>query len=338
MIPAGWVPARDLEQLAVSLDVKLRRLAGWRERDLIPHPTLFGHEGKRPIWAYPPGTDQRLRSVVRWRRTTPDLDSIPVGVWADGIDVPVDQVRSAILRVLEGYEHSQKQELSRFADSQSSAEELLQDPDQLETALDAFADETARMRARFPVPRRVEMRLADRRRGMRYGLDLAYGLKPKAEDAAQLERVLGISRGRSGTARGDLPWEPDEGFTPFNVSALIEHVREADAPLFHAAQASLETLLHFLRFLYPVLLPADSSLQGFVQNADASFENATAYEVALLAAVFISNMAKQNVDLEKVEEYAHAMRPENMIQELVPQLSKEQRAALTERLKEHTNN
>jgi hypothetical protein len=337
LIPTGWIPARELEELALSLDVKPRRLAGWRERNLIPHPTLFGYEGKRPNWAYPPGTDQRLKSVVRWRRTTRDLESIHVGVWADGFDVPIHEVRRSILRVLEAYERAQREELSRFADRQSSTDELLKDPDQLETALDAFADEAARMRARFPVPRRVEMRLADRKRGMRYLLDLAFGLEPNAEDAAQLERVLGISRGRSGTAGGGLPWEPNAGFEPFNIHTLIEQVTEAGAWLFDAAQASLQTLLHFLRFLYPVLLPAGSSLQGFVESADTFFDNASAHEVALLAAVFISNMAKQDAAPEDVDKYTRLIHPENLIQEFVPQLSNEQREALADRLKEHIN-
>lgn len=337
MIPRGWIAAPELEELALSLDVKPRRLAGWRERDLIPHPTLFGHEGKRPIWAYPPGTDERLRSVVRWRRTTRDLESIKVGVWADGYDVPVEEVRDSILRMLEAFKRSQEEELRRFADPQSSTD-APHDPDQLAKALDAFADEAARKRASFPVPRQVEMRLADRTRGMRYALDLAFGLEPQPEDAVQLERVLGISRGRSGTARGDIPWQPAEGFTPFNVTMLVEHVTAADSALFKAAQASLQALLHFLRFLYPVLLPADSSLQAFVRNADATFENASAYEVALLAAVFISNMAKQNAEPAQIEEYARLMRPENLIKEFGPEMSAEERAALADRMQEHIDN
>lgn len=337
MIPAGWIPAPELEEFALSLDVKPRRLAGWRERKLIPHPTHFGHEGKRPIWAYPPGADQQLRSVVRWRRTTRDLESIKVGVWADGFHVPIEEVRSSILRVLEAFESSQKEELRRFADPQSSTGDL-HDPDQLAAALDAFADEAARKRAGFPVPRQVEMRLADRTRGMRYALDLAFGLEPEPEDAVQLERVLGISRGRSGTARGDIPWQPAEGFTPFNVSMLVEHVTAADSALFNAAQASLQALLHFLRFLYPVLLPADSSLQAFVRNADATFENASAYEVALLAAVFISNMAKKHAQPAQIEEYARLMRPANLIKEFGPEMSVEERAALADRMQEHIDN
>jgi hypothetical protein len=337
LIPAGWISARELEELGATLDVKPRRLAGWREKGLLPHPTRFGHEGKRPIWAYPPGTDEQLRSVVRWRRTTRDLESIKVGIWADGFHVPLEEIRSSILRVLEAFERSQKEELRRFVDPQSSTDELLHDPDQLGAALDAFADEAARKRSGFPVPRLVEMRLADRTRGIRYALDLAFGLEPEPDDAVQLERVLGISRGRSGTARGGIPWQPDEGFTPFNVSMLIQHVTEADAPLFKAAQASLEALLHFLRFLFPVLLPADSSLQGFVQAADTTFENASAYEVALLAAVFISNMAKKNAEPAQVEEYARLLRPDNLIKEFGPEMSAEERQALADRLKEHIN-
>lgn len=334
MIPAGWIPAPELEEFALTLDVKPRRLAGWRERDLVPHPTRFGHEGKRPLWAYPPGTVERLRSVVRWRRTTRDLESIKVGVWADGFGVPVEEVRSSILRVLGEFERSQKEELRRFADPEANAGDL-HDPEQLAAALDAFADEAARKRASFPVPRLVEMPLADRTRGMRYGLDLAFGVDPQPDDAIQLERVLGIRRGRSGTGRGDIPWQPNEGFTPFNVSMLTEHVTAANASLFNAAQASLQTLLHFLRFLFPVLLPADSSLQGFVRSADATFENASAYEIALLAAVFISNMAKQNPEPAQVEEFARLIRPENIIKEFGPEMSAEERGALADRLKQH---
>lgn len=336
MIPVGWIPAPELEELGVSVGVKPRRLAGWRERKLLPHPTLFGHEGKRPIWAYPPGTDERLRSVVRWRGTTRDLESIKVGVWADGFDVPVEEIRSSILRVLEAFEKSQREELRRFADPQANGDDL-RDPELLSTALDAFADEAARKRGSFPVPRLVEMRLADRTRGMRYALDLAFGLEPQPEDAVQLERVLGIRRGRSGTARGGIPWQPEEGFTPFNVNMLIQHVTEADPSLFKAAQASLQALLHFLRFLFPVLLPADSSLQGFVQNADATFEKASAYEVALLAAVFISNMAQKNAEPAQVEKYAHLIRPENLVRGLGPELTDEERAELTDRMKRHIN-
>jgi hypothetical protein len=337
LIPSGWIPARQLEEFALSLDVKPRRLAGWRERDLVSHPTRFGHEGKKPVWAYPPGTDQRLRSVVRWRRTTRDLKSIKVGVWADGFDVPVEEVRSSMLRVLEAFERSQSEELRRFADPPAGTD-VRHDPAQLGPALDAFANEAARKRGDFPVPRRVEMKLEERTRGMRYALDLAFGQEPDPEDAIHLERVLGISRGRSGTARGGIPWQPNDGFAPFNVAMLIEQVTEADTKLFEAAQASLKTLLHFLRFLYPVLLPADSSLQGFVQNADATFEDASAYEVAMLGAVFISNMAKQNAEPAQIEEYTRLMRPEDLIKEFGAEMSAEERAALANRLKEHIDN
>jgi hypothetical protein len=337
MIPPGWIPTAELEQLGIELGVKPRRLEAWRERGLIQSPTLFGHEGKRPVWAYPPGTDDRLRSAVHWRRTTRDLESIPVGVWADGFDVPVEDVRRAIVRVLDAFDRAQRQELNRFVQDEELSDEDVPDSDQLSGALDSYADELARMRGRFPVPRRVEMPLDERVRGVRYWLDIALGLEPTSEDAIHLERVLGISRGRSGTAQGIITWPPSESFRPFNARTLIECVTNADDALFHAAQASLQSLLHLLRFLFPVLVPAASSIQGFLENAEAMFDNVPAQVVALLAAVFISNMTTMNADPSAIAKHARVFRPENLLREIVPELTKEQRANLTELLKKHSD-
>jgi|SRR5579862_2082614 len=334
-VPSHWIPAAELEQLALELGIKPRRLAGWRERDLIDHPTLFGHEGKRPLWAYPPGTDDRLRSVVRWRRTTKDLESIQIGLWADGFDIPVERVRRAIMRLLEAFDQAQKEELNRFAQGGRLDVDAPLDDEQLSGALDAYADELGRMRGRFPVARKVEMRLDERVRGMRCWLDLAFGLEPNPEDAVHLERILGISRGRSGTARGVVPWPPSESFTPFNALMLLEHVRTADDQLFQAAQASLQSLLHFLRYLFPVLVPADSSIQGFLENADAMFDQVPAQAIGLLAAVFISNMARKDADPETIAMHTRAIRADKLIHEFIPQLSKDEQARLTEIVRAH---
>jgi hypothetical protein len=324
-IPARWISATDLEAYGLALGVKPRLLAGWRERELIPHPTLFGHEGKRPVWAYPPATDRRLECVVRWRRTTRDLEAIKLALWAEGFAVPIETVRAVTLHVLDGLEQAMLRDLARFAPAGAKPEALLQDPAALRPALEAYAAELARMRTRFPTKRRVEMKLFERERGMRYWLFLLYGLETDRDDAVQLERIFGLSRGRSGTARGELSWPAHESFpkTPIVPSDLRYAVSTAEDNAFAFVTAAVQALM-FFPTLMPMLLPADSHVRtAFIDLADV-FREAPAHVIGVFAAVQFANLRRHSLPADTLASYTRTINPMNLIKELLPVLDPSQ--------------
>jgi len=325
----------ELQAVAAEFSVKPRLLSAWRARGLLPRATRFGNDGSRPLWGYPPDTDRRLRAIVRWRRTTRDLETIKVGLWAEGFNVTTEVVRTAILRVVDVYEDSLMHELASFAPPGIEAADLLSGSAALPHAVERFAGETARMRGRSPLPRRVEMQLADRERGMRYGLSLALGLETDPADALQLERILGLSRGRSGTARGVVDWPPSENFRPFSPQSLRSAVETAHEQYFAVVQTMLQTFLQLLRFLFPVLIPADSSVQAFAKDANAIFDEAPGEAIALIAATVLANFVEERPDRETLATQTEYLQVKNMVNELVTDLSDEQKRELARQLRAH---
>lgn len=335
----GWITAEDLEAVALSLGVKPRRLAGWRERRLIPHPTRTGFDGKRPIWAYPPGTDTRLESAARWRDRTDDFQAILFGVWLDRNPVPVEDIRNSILHCLDRVEHAMLSELKRAAGKDSAAEEIVTDPDQLSQALDRFAEDLAGRRSTFPLKRQVEMSLAERTRGMRYWLATLFGLDADSDDAIHLERILGVSRGRSGTAQGIVTWPPEETLpkdTPLTIRSLRDAVQNADPDVILAAGTAVHTYLHALRFLFPALIPPRSPLRQFTTEANNLFDNAQPQALALFAAVLISGMRQQDAAPEQIREHTKNLSLKNFVEDVLPRLTPEELQEFTNERQRHS--
>jgi MerR HTH family regulatory protein len=239
------IKADELERLANELGVNKRRLEEWRARGLIPRPALAGYEGKRPVWVYPARAAKQLRAIVRLRKNTRDLDAIRAALWAQGYPVPTEAVRSSLLTVIDRFEQAMVRDLARFTPEGMTVTDLQHDPDALRAALVAYADELARRRSRSPLTRKVRMSAAERQRGMFYMLAPFFDQPRDEADAILAERLYGISRGRSGTARGALELPPSEHFprNPLTADVLRAGVEAADDRTFAFVGAMLHSTL-----------------------------------------------------------------------------------------------
>jgi hypothetical protein len=183
------------------------------------------------------------------------------------------------------------------------------------------------------------MTLDERRRGMGYWLAAVFGLSPNPEDAIHLERVMGLARGRSGNAHGLVPWAPDPVFpstTPLTATALREAVLVATPDTFEAARAAIHSLLHLLRFLYPVLISADRGLRRFADEANKLFDEAPADAFALMTAIFISSIHRQDLPPDEVRRHTEALQAGQIYRELRPHLTAAERDELLAQMRRHT--
>lgn len=325
------ITAAELVELAAQLGVSRRRLEEWRARGLIPRPTLAGYDGKRPRWVYPADAGKQLRAVVRLRKNTRDLDAIRVMLWAQGFSISVEAVRSSLLIVISRFEEAMLRDVARFAPADIGPERLRDDPIVLQRALAAYADDAARRRARFPFKRNVRMSLAERQRGVLYMLAPLFDQPREEQDAILAERVYGISRGRSGTAQGQLQSPPDElsPRNPLTPEALRAGVEEADALTFAFVGAMLRSFLTLLPALLPIFVPAESTLRQFADDAIALFKDPPAHAIALLASTFIANTHRQRAEMDLTEETVHSAELPNLFREIYGMLSPHQQQLLT---------
>ena len=325
-ITFDWIPGDRFYELAARLGVGERRLEDWRGANLIPRPSKHGYDGRRPLWYYPPHSARQLEALVRWRQRSRGLGAIATALWAEGFPMPVEQVRADVLQTLDAFERVMLEELARFAPEGTDPAKIADDPERLREALDAYADELARMRSRFPVKRRVRMKLSERKRAMSYWLALLHGLETNPADAVLVERVIGLSRGRSGRVGGDIDWPAEESFprNPITPRALKTAVAEADDETFLFVGAALESFLKLLRYLLPIFLPAGTSLREFGEDAITLFDEAPAPGIALFAAVLVANVHRRRLTEELPAEYVEAVQLENVFRELTAGLDQEQ--------------
>jgi hypothetical protein len=325
------IAAWEFVELAAQLGVGRRRLEEWRARGLIPRPTLAGYEGKRPRWVYPADSAKQLRAVVRLRQNTRDLDAIRVMLWVQGFSIPVDAVRSSLLVVLRRFEEAMVRDVARFAPADIGPERLRENPVVLQRALEAYADDAARQRSRFPIKRHVRMSLAERQRGILYILAPFFDQPREEQDAILAERVYGISRGRSGTAQGRLELPPDElsPRNPLTPEALQAGVEAADELTFVFVGEMLKSFLTLLPALLPIFVPAESTLRQFADDAMSLFKDPHPYAIALLAAAFITNTHRQRAEIELTEDIVHNAQLPNLFREIYGMLSPEQQQQLT---------
>jgi hypothetical protein len=331
-ITSEWIPSKDLYELAAKLGVGERRLEDWRAANLIPRPTKKGYDGRRPLWFYPPHSARQLEAVVRWRKRSRGLGGITAALWAEGLPIPLEQVRADILETLDSFERVMLEELTRFAPEGTDPEDLQRDPKALRVALESYADELARMRSRFPLERRVRMTLPERRRAMSYWLALVHGLEKDPADAVLLERLIGLSRGRSGRLGSQVDWPAEESFpqAPITPGALRLAVAEADTETFRFVGAALESMLKFIRYLAPVLVPTD--LRTFSEDANAFVDETPAPGIALFAAVLIASVHRKRGLEELSSEHVEALQLSNAFREITADLSPEELRDLIDRM------
>jgi hypothetical protein len=184
-----------------------RMLETFRAEGLIPHPHRAGYRGRAPVWRYPAGTELQLVALLRWRRSSKDPDLLKVLLWLDGFVITPSAVRTALTHQLQVMAEAMEQEISR------QAGRLGLDPADRAArsqAIDAVAQTIAAKRGTTPLPRRSRVAGQDRTRAvtlMIRGFGLGETLPGTAEDAAVIERVLGLApNGRRNTVADTGPW------------------------------------------------------------------------------------------------------------------------------------
>lgn len=92
------------------------------------------------MWDYPPGADRQLVTLLRWREYTKDPEILRVLLWLDGFEIPVADVRAALVRRAEAVTEA----LDRAIRAHAQREGL--NPDS-QAARDDALDELARIAA-----------------------------------------------------------------------------------------------------------------------------------------------------------------------------------------------
>jgi DNA-binding transcriptional MerR regulator len=178
-----------------------RRLEHWRSKGLLPRPTKVGQDGLRPIWVYPDGSDRQLLSILYWRRTTTNLDAIRVAVAAEGHTIDPAAVRQSMLAVIDRAAQRFDKELKRIEPAASLSDSPA-DREALDRALQTIAHTGARLRKRnAPAPRTSNTTLGEREQGLLTLLRLSVELPFSPGDLEQMEKAMGISRGRRGAGK-----------------------------------------------------------------------------------------------------------------------------------------
>jgi hypothetical protein len=224
----------------------LRRLESWRDNGLLPRQDRVGQQGKRPIWAYPEGTDRQLLALLRWRKVTRDLDSIRVALWVEGYAIATPDARASLLKVLNRYATVVDSALDERR--QRVASDCGREPE-LEEVVESLAGEAAGKRANPPAPKTIRMPFDERVRGFTYLIRLGLGLgldDVPAEDAKLAERAIGLAAAR----RGQEPYRWLDG-PPEQLSNLA-NVFSLPA-LEQAASSATEEELEFARRIAQLL-------------------------------------------------------------------------------------
>jgi hypothetical protein len=199
-----------------------RMLETFRADGLIPHPHRAGYRGRTPEWRYPAGTDLQLAALLRWRRHTKDPDLLTVLLWLDGFAIIPSAVRDALVHRLRVMTEGMEQEIAR------QAQRLGLDPADAGTrsqAIYALAQTIAAKRGMTPVPRRSRVRAQDRTRAVTLMIrmfGLGETLQSTAEDAAVIERVLGLApNGRRHAVADAGPWLTGPAEDMFDASGIV---------------------------------------------------------------------------------------------------------------------
>jgi hypothetical protein len=233
-----------------GMAISERMLETLRAQRLLLRPRRAGYRGRAPVWLYPPGTDQQLVDLLRWRSRTKDPDVLRVLLWLDGYPIEVADVRDALARYVEHMSQLIEQAVS------AEAAELglsLGDPGARSQAIDQLARTMAAKRGTTPIPRRSRVRADDRAHAVALLLRV-FGLGETVDgteaEGDAVERVLGISpNGRRDIISGTGPWltgPPEELFSAAGIVGLPR----LNAAIADASDSDLETARQTVVALY----------------------------------------------------------------------------------------
>jgi hypothetical protein len=163
---------------------------------------------------------------------------------------------------------------------------------------------------------------------------LLFGLDPEPEDAILLERAIGLSRGRSGNARGQITWPPQESFPsrPVTPAAIRLGVESADDQTFAFVGATFRTFLQLMPALLPIIFSADGSFAAFMEQATSLFDEIPPTALALFVAFTIANTERNKAREPLTDEIIAAVQPRDLLGEIAKTLDPSQRAELGRRL------
>nr|BEK65022.1 hypothetical protein KPHV_22490 [Kitasatospora purpeofusca] len=242
--------SEDLIRIARAEDHQVtdRMLETFRGQHLLPRPERAANRGRRPVWNYPPGTQDQLLSLLRWRERTKDPHTLRVLLWLDGYPVPIAAVREGITTTLDTWMTTIDEALARLAP----------DGDRDAAVATAAATLAGKRGKNTVLPRGARLTTAQRTDAaelMLRGFLLGEETNTGEGQALMVEKALGLGPGRRDRVAGAGPWLTGPAAALFDASrfvsmpALAIAVREADDQALEAARTTTTALFHALPLL-----------------------------------------------------------------------------------------
>jgi DNA-binding transcriptional MerR regulator len=225
-----------------------RTLEHWRHQGLLPKAKRTGQSGMRPEWTYPPEAEAQLQALLRMRNVTKDLNVLRPALWYEGYNVDVAKVRLSIAAYLKSVQAAYDRDLQRLDPDAAT------DPKARLSAIQAGARKLAAKRGKG-FPRLGRQSLDDRADAVTQMLGMVFQeevvVQHLEEDAAKVERLIGVDRGRRFRPAGAIPWlsgPPEEGLSTFasfgSVPSLIASIESATGEQMVAARTICRTVLY----------------------------------------------------------------------------------------------
>ncbi|PBC69760.1 hypothetical protein BX265_7112 [Streptomyces sp. TLI_235] len=229
-----------------------RMLETFRSQQLLPRPERGANRGRRPVWHYPPSTDQQLLALLRWREHTRDVDTLRVLLWLDGYQIPTRAARERLTATLD-----------RWMATLHDGIVQLDSTNNRDAALTAAAATLAGRRGQHTVlPRDTRLTAAQRTdaaelmlRAFVFGEDTASA----EEQALVVEKALGLAPGRRDKVAGAGPWLTGPAAALFDAGRLVSlpalaaAVHGADDQALEAARTATTALFRALPLLARLL-------------------------------------------------------------------------------------
>ncbi|WP_043175996.1 hypothetical protein [Streptomyces sp. NRRL B-24484] len=251
---------------AAGHSISERMLETFRGQGLLPHPTRAGNRGRRPLWLYPPGTDDQLLRLMTWREHSKDPRVLRVVLWLDGFPVTTSAVREAIAAVL----HEATADMDRAVAKE--AERLGMDPvAERGQALDSIAAHLAAKR-KGGIPRLVRITATERADAFASLLrlfTLGESGDVTEEHALTVEKALGVSPGRRQGFGDAGPWLTGPAQDLFgaaefiSVQSLTQAVESTTDDELEAVRTTAAALFQHL----PIAARAIAALSGKKNHA-----------------------------------------------------------------------
>jgi hypothetical protein len=302
-----------------------RALEDWRYRGLIPRPARAGSPAR---WLYPPGVDEQLLALLRWREKTRDAESLRIALWVEGFAIETAAVRKALSSFVEGWQAMVRRELGEAGIDEAELDSA---------AIDALAHKLARMRSRSPIPKVVRMSLAERTRAYGYAIAVELGhddeITRRAKDADDLARMLGLRRGRTGGLLNTIDGAPhlrDSLLAPHDARVALESATDEELELIRRV---VHTLLTWLpTFLSLMIAEEGDKARDFATLAQLAVRDAPGELLATAVIAVLTSLRRKAPPSREIQDQLAAFVPALVNLELLMSVSDGERQAAWERL------